>query len=247
MKSLIKVLIPLLIISAPRAFADDDFTPRLVTAPVERIFVPLGFDNNDNVEIILHGHYPSACYKLGPALYEIDEATRQVKIEALAYQYNGDCAEISIPFMQTISVGIVKEGDYTVSVKDRPYVAEKSLFVTEATTSLPDDYLYAPVSTVEVVNLPTLKKAIRLTGEFPRLGRGCMVLKEVRVNVTSDNVIIVLPIAEVETAAAVCSSEEYSTKFDVQKVIPGELWPEDYLIHVRVAAGGAINRFFTME
>ena len=42
-----------------RAFADDSAV--LVQAPIDKVFVPLGFDDNDKVELIIHGQFPNTC------------------------------------------------------------------------------------------------------------------------------------------------------------------------------------------
>jgi len=228
------------------AMADDNFVPRLVTAPIERVFVPLGFDSNDNVEVVLHGHFPSTCFKLGPAMYTVDEATKTIEIEALSYQYNGGCAQILVPFIQSVSVGLLKEGNYNIVVKDRPHTRTASLPVTEAVTSQPDDYLYAPVATVAMVNTLGLKKGIRIEGEFPMLFHGCMVLKDVRLNVTADDVIVVLPIAEI-VHGQTCNQSSYTHKFSTVAEIPGQLLEAEYLIHVRVISGESLNKFIMME
>jgi len=227
------------------ASANDDFVPQLVTAPVERVFVPLGFDSNDNVEVVLHGHFPNTCYKLGPALYSVDEATKTVEIEALSYQYAGGCAQLMVPFTQSVSVGLLKEGDYTVTVKQRPDARTSILQVNEATTSQPDDYLYAPVDSASMVSLLGDTKAVKLEGEFPLMFDGCMVMKEVKVNVTQGDVIVVQPIAEIVRGEP-CTSDQHSYKFSVTAEIPGVLLEDEYLIHVRVTSGESLNKYVAL-
>jgi hypothetical protein len=228
------------------AKADDVFVPRLVTAPIDRVFVPLGFDSNDNVEVVLHGHFPNTCYKLGPALYTVDEATKTIEIDASSYQYNGGCAQMLVPFIQSVSVGLLNQGSYTITVKNRPDARTATLPVTEAVTSQPDDYLYAPVATVGLVSTLGIKKGIRVEGEFPMLFDGCMVLKEVKLSVTPDDVIIVLPIAEI-VYGQVCNQASYTRKFSAVTELPGELLVTEYLIHVRVISGEALNKFVVVE
>ncbi len=36
--------------------------PKLVVAPVDNVFVPAGFDDNDNVEVVLQGYFANSCY-----------------------------------------------------------------------------------------------------------------------------------------------------------------------------------------
>jgi len=36
--------------------------PVIISAPVEHLYVPTGFDSNDSVEVIVTGNFPNACY-----------------------------------------------------------------------------------------------------------------------------------------------------------------------------------------
>ena len=62
--------------------ANDGQEPALVGAPVEKVFVPLGFDDNDNVEVVVHGHFQSTCFKVGPSTATVDAAAKTVTINA---------------------------------------------------------------------------------------------------------------------------------------------------------------------
>lgn len=232
--------------TATLAQADDQFIPRLVTAPVERVFVPVGFDNNDNTEIILHGKFPNTCYKMGPSTFTIDNTTHTIEINAQAYKYDGGCAQIMVPFTQAVPVGILKEGLYDVVIKNRPDARTSRLDVAEATTSNPDDYLYASVDNVSITDMLNRKKGVNIMGNFPHMLVGCMIMKEVRTIVTAGDVIVVLPIAELVDDQR-CQEDRYSYKFSVTAEISGDLLESEYLVHVRVTAGGSLNKYYINE
>src|SRR5690606_17044612 len=104
-------------LASPAAAAGDAPQPALVPAPVEAFFVPLGYDDNDNVEVVVHGRFPNTCYKVGPANATVDVAARTVEVEATAFHYQAaGCALVLVPFTQTVALGLLPEGTYTVSI-----------------------------------------------------------------------------------------------------------------------------------
>jgi hypothetical protein len=221
--------------------------PRVITSPVERVFVPLGFDDNDAVEVVLHGHFPSSCYKTGDVSATVDEATRTVTIEATSYLYDGArCASMMVPFTQTAQLGLVKVGTYTVVVDDQPLATAPSLVVAAATTDAPDDYLYAPVSEVGLASGPAGVRTLRLAGEYPLMLVGCMSLSAVRTWLSPGGTLVALPIAELLDDAA-CAAGGVGRSFDVTTEIPDALPDGEYLIHVRSLSGSSLNRVVDLE
>jgi hypothetical protein len=229
---------------ATSAFANDPFLPKLVTSPVDRAFVPTGFDTNDNTEVILQGYFPNTCYKVGPTTFVVDEVNKTIEIEASSYKYTGGCALVMVPFIQTVSVGMLKSGTYIISVKDRPATVTAPLGVTDATTSNPDDFLYAPVATVSIENVDESRFVV-VEGEWPHMLIGCMVMKEVKQNIIN-GVIIVQPIAEIIDDQR-CDDEQYQWNFKVQSEITDPMTESDYLLHVRVASGSSLNRYYVVQ
>ena len=131
-----KVLVPFSIFStqvaSQAAFADALGLPSLVASPIDAIFVPLGFDDNDNVEVVLHGHFTSNCSKVGPLSATVDEATKTILVSAKAWSYTSDrCLdqEMYTSFVQIVSVGVVEKGDYTVKLVELNSVAAKPAII----------------------------------------------------------------------------------------------------------------------
>ena len=235
----------LLMLSLPvtAGFAMAAEGPRLVNAPVERVFVPFGFDDNDNVEVVLHGHFANTCYKIGPATAKVDEAAKTVTIEAQSYLYPGTCTQALINFSQSIKLGVVKQGDYKIVVKDTPQAKSALLKVAAATTGDADEVYYAPIDTIA---LNSQHSAVRVEGEWPYTFVGCMVMKEVRTELTTGNVLVVRPIAEFADGPE-CDSQRLSHKFSIETPLTGPLATGDYLIHARVLNGNSLNRFTLVE
>jgi hypothetical protein len=228
------------------AAADDLPAPSLVTSPVNKVYVPLGFDDNDVSEVILRGHFPDTCYKVGPASAVVNEATKIIEITASAYHYAGGCAQVLVPFIQTVKVGVVKSGSYTIKVIDRPDATTTDLNVVEANTSSPDDFLYAPVENVAVT--PRLQGGwdLAIDGHYPFMFIGCMVIRDVRVTRTPGNVLVVLPIAELSEDDVDCAPQADSKAFAIKKELTG-VEEGEFLAHVRVLAGSSVNRIVMLE
>ena len=86
--------------------------PKEIFAPVERAFVPFGFDDNDNVEILLQGNFTDTCFRVGPTGYTVDKDKRHIMVWAKAYDYSQQeetyCLDVLTPFLLKIGVGILQ-------------------------------------------------------------------------------------------------------------------------------------------
>jgi len=150
---------------------------------------------------------------------------------------------VMVPFTQTIKLGFLSIGNYSVDVVTSPDVRTEPLVIVESRTAGPDDYLYAPVSYVNVERRGAGTEVF-IGGEFPLMLVGCMVMKDVEVHPSPGGVVVVQPIAEIVDGAA-CHPGVYSYKFGVRKTLPTALEGE-VLAHVRVMNGESVNRFFNL-
>jgi hypothetical protein len=219
--------------------------PVLVPSPVEKVFVALGFDDNDDVELVLHGHFPNTCYKVGPISAAFDAATGLVEISAQSYRYPGGCAQVIVNFTQTVKVGLLPRGTYDLKVNGEPGLATAPLVITQALTNGPDDFLYAPVREASLDQQSDGTYAVTIKGEYPYMFVGCMILTEVRTYMSPGNTLVVLPIAELIEDER-CEAQQFTHSFAATRSI-GALTPGEYLVHVRVVEGVSLNRFFEIQ
>jgi hypothetical protein len=226
------------------AMADS---PVLVTAPVQKVFVPSGFDDNDKVEVIVHGHFNSSCYKMGPVSASVDEVNKKVNIKAEAFYYSGAvCVQMITPFIKSVELDRhLAYGSYTITVTDRPGVEATLLRVAKATHPEADDYLYAAVNSVSVETSAEGARELVLKGQHPYLLDGCVKFDDVKTALGADNTVVVQPTTKIvygeECRGAVNNRFEYRTKFG------GELSEGEYLLHVRVLDGNSLNQFLKFE
>lgn len=221
--------------------------PKEIDSPIEKVFVPDGFDNNDNVEVVLYGHFPTSCYKVGNTTARVEGKT--IFIHSTSYEYQRDpssplaCADIVVPFKQVVKLGVVPTGTFTVKTERMDGREGKSanLKVKEAKVTSPDDFLYAPVSSV------TFQKnggegTVELKGTFPMMFTGCMKMDKVQYSFTDGPVLVVQPIAKIAKTGE-CTHEDMELDFTYNFTVDGALpVGSDMLLHVRALDGNSVNK-----
>jgi hypothetical protein len=213
--------------------SDGGDAPRVieVSAPVKAVFIPKGFDSNDDAQVIVAGAYPNSCYKVGPTTVSVDKETQTVNVAVNAY-YTADsyCLMLYIPFTQAINVGVLPAGKYQVVVNKTP---RELMPVSLATRDQLDDYLYATVSALSRVS----RETFQLQGYLPN---SCAAISEIRVIEEPGNVLTVLPIVKFAEGCSPSDSTSdlaFSESFEVPAGLKGQK-----LIHVRSLNGSSINQ-----
>lgn len=215
-------------------------------APVEKVFVPQGFDDNDNAEVIVQGRFPNACMKTGPVGRKIDLDTKTITLTPEVYVYRGEpCAQVIVPFTQRVTFGTLSAGTWKIVVEGMPSLNALPLVVERARSAAPDDFLYAPVE--EVVLLPGTmgsRQKLVISGNWPHLqGDGCFSLKEIRTHLGPDNTLVVRPISEILPASRCTRTTGRKRVFQGSVTLDKPL-TADSLIHVRTLNGESLNKFF---
>jgi hypothetical protein len=225
--------------------------PVIRNAPVDHIFIPDGFDDNDSVEVILHGHFDDSCQKVGPALGSVNEDTMSIVVAARALSYQGnECIPMRIPFVQSVKLGQLKAGIYNVSLRGTESGESKKLTVSPAQVTSADDYLYAPVDSVDLVSSGVDGKyKLTVKGSFPKVTDGCMVLDKVNAFMApKPDVLVALPIARIEKDLSKCPTipgaegRVFETSQELELPIAS-----DILIHVRVLNGQSLNKVYEID
>jgi hypothetical protein len=230
------------------AQSDSNAAPTVVLepAPVERVFVPQGFDDNDNAEVISQGRFSNACMKTGMVEKTVDPIRRIIRLRPLAYVYKGEpCAQVIVPFIQRVTFGTLHEGTWKIEVEGMPALAPLPLVVKRSVSAAPDEFLYAPVE--EVVLLPGtlgIRQKLVVSGNWPVIpARGCFVMKQIRTHLGSDNTLVVQPIAELLPPEQ-CSPTSLRKRAFQASVYLEKSLQLDSLIHVRVLNGESLNKFY---
>jgi hypothetical protein len=222
----------------PNGLLDDSNGSLKMAVPLTNIFMPLGFDQNDNAEVVVSGHLPNLCFQNLSSRAKVNTETREITIDVVAeYKVptHGVCLDINIPFLETVQLGELPAGDYKLVANkgDRGGVEGKNhLSISQSHSTSIDDFLYAKVTNVTPLSLNPFK--IKLEGIHYS---SCQRLKEVRFFSNHVDTYAVLPIMEKFSDDCRAIHEPFSQEIDV----PNELGQEGVLLHVRTLGGKAVN------
>lgn len=216
--------------------------PQQIFLPVDKIYtIERGFDTNDSVEVAVSGYLPNTCYKLGKGTAQVDQLNKEIVVNVTGFFREGICLEVMTPFLEVVQLNPLSKGEYKVRSLIDPRMVG-NLDISEATAPTQDDFIYAPVDTVEVVEADDHQRRLVLKGTYPLLIRGCMRVTEVRTSVGSNGVLIVQPIASIlEDHQCVEQPTDQWNRFEVSELV--EVPPVDNgLVHVRTLNGRSLNK-----
>ena len=210
-----------------------------------------GFDNNDNVQVVVKGNLPNACYELAEATFERNDAGRVITIHQFAnHKVDGICAnsenlpaylQMVIPFTNEVSVGVLNAGDYKFEFKK--YTNEnvfRPFFVSVASSPSIDSLPYAATTSAIIKDVVTTQEnvMVRLSGV---LNSSCTELDDVVRVEKLDDVFVILPTIKVDSSVMCLQMLR-----PFEKIISlGKISKEgQYLMHIRTMRGGAVNHIF---
>lgn len=221
------------------AYQSSEGVPTEVAARF--LFVPGGFDSNDQVQVTLDGYLPNSCYKIADPRIEYDDSSKTFTVTAIANNFESDtvvCGTYEVPYTVTANLGQVKEGQYQIVTKGG---ASRTLNVKRSSGIGPDDFLYAPVDHVHIdVSLTRKEITASLEGRFTN---SCMRWQDIKAIDEGESVVL-LPVISVEDRGD-CRDREMQYKAMTVK-LPWRQ-PGRYLLHVRGLSGVAINSVFTVD
>lgn len=231
-------LLALTMSTVARGQSDDPVPNPPVPVAVRDVFVPVGFDSNDEVEVVLDGYLPDTCYKLAFSRVELDDATKTFVVRQYARKVLGVCFETPVPFTTEVALGQVKIGEYTVASRGGE---AQPLEVNAAIHDGPDDFMYAPIDAVRVEKAPDGKRLQAvIEGRFTS---SCMQFAELRL-IDSGRTLQLLPII-VLLQQDDCRIVERPFREIV--ALPRGMTSGRHLLHVRSLNGKAQNTVFTVD
>lgn len=127
-------------------------SPLVVDAPVDQLFIPEGFDNNDNVEIVVTGKFPNVCFSRNKVEVDVKGDTIKIDVTSLSKETNfRKCDEIKVPFHENITIGSLQAGEYKIVVNQgSEYELKGKINVALSSSNSVDDHLYAQVDYVDL-------------------------------------------------------------------------------------------------
>lgn len=126
MKKALLSLIPFFVLLAMVPQLRADFEPdsrRVVEVPLLKAYIPeYGFDDNDNVQVVIEGYLPNSCYTLAQSETDLSGSELKVTQKAIRNE-SGICSEeADLPpdlaaqryFWKVLDVGLMDEGSYSL-------------------------------------------------------------------------------------------------------------------------------------
>ncbi|HXW52719.1 MAG TPA: hypothetical protein VEL47_01310, partial [Myxococcota bacterium] len=192
-----------------------------------------GFDANDDVEVIVTGDVPDSCHKRPMGQAKILDG--KIVIDMTATKITGAdvvCIKARIPYVVSVSLGQLGQGDYTVAINAGQKSEKTSmLFVDAAGSDSIDNFTYANVTNITKSSDNT---KLFLEGAHPS---SCMEIEEIQLipNDTGDT-IAVLPIVKQVTS----SCDRMTKPFKIEIIVPNPQ-KQGVIYHVRRIDGRAVN------
>jgi hypothetical protein len=230
---------------APRAQAADGLSSSRsqVEVPVRRVFFPSrGYDDNDNVQVVIEGELPDPCYVLGEQTVTRDPSGA-ITVHQFAWRRQGGACDTGdllgeTPFSEEVAIGRLKAGDYPVMYSPASgAAASRVLHIEKAAITTADNFNYARVNNLKTpdVVIEGQNAAITVTGPF---GDSCNKLKDpVQVERVGD-AFVIRPI-ELELGNCGFILRTYKKTINLGVLPAGE-----YLVHIRSRGGRAVEKTF---
>jgi hypothetical protein len=210
---------------------------QLVPVSVHDLFVPSGFDDNDETLAVLDGYLPNSCYRLAHSQASFDAATRAYRVTQFAWLHPSTfCLQIVTPFTTEVRLGVVPAGSYQVLAEGS---VARPLAVKNAMRPGPDEYPYAPVEEARVDYDASRDRYVAILRG--RMMSSCMNLSDPLV-INSGRTLEVLPIVALASGN---DCKATNRPFEHALDLPAGLANGRYLLHVRSLSGKSINVVFT--
>lgn len=226
------LLASLLLLASLPSFALNTSKVFQATVPADHTYVPKGFDSNDNTDVIVEGWLPNLCYKAPHAKVRMEGNT--IHIDMVAFSMDDGtqmCAEMIVPFIHTVSLGVLDKGQYNVVVNND---LRSQLFVDESTSDGVDDYVYANVEVIEQVRNTN---RVLLKGQNPS---PCFVFEKFEILHNDQDVLAIMPIMKQIQQNCPMVMVPFSYEYEVPEVLERK----KILLHVRSMNGKSVNALF---
>lgn len=211
--------------------------PIVVNAPIDHVFIPAGFDNNDNVEVVVTGHFPNACYARNKVEVKVEEEVIDIRITALSLVHPLEtCSQIIVPFKEVITIGNLQAGKYKLVInKNTPWEIKDQMDISIAPTNSVDDHIYAMVDYIEHGFTGGMDGSVKLIGWKIS---DCLEFDHVEYLSNKKDVLSILPI--MKKVSDFCPLKMTPLEIDV-KFDPASFSENKILLFSRTSDGKSVN------
>lgn len=203
-------------------------------APVKHLYIPTGFDNNDSVEVVVSGTFPTPCYSRNTVAVDVVGDTISIEISAIQRDTKALCPAMLVPYKEVVALGNLQGGSYEVVVNNK---LKETLLINESSSNAIDDHLYAAIDQLEKVSD---KEYILHGWRYSN----CVQLDKVEVMTNDKDTLSVLPV--MKQLSRHCPMKgtpvSYPVSLDFSK-----LKTKEPLVHVRTMDGKSFNTILHLE
>jgi hypothetical protein len=212
--------------------------PKVIISPVEHLFVPKGFDNNDNIEVVVTGKFPNPCYIRNKVEVEVMGEKVFIRVTALKKDDGKAelCEKMSVPFKEAVTLGNFQGGNYEVIVNENTRFEQKdNLEVAVSTSRSVDEHLYPIVDYIDLGFTGGMSGSVMLVARTPS---DCVAFDKVEIISNGKDSLSILPI--MKKVSSQCNENKRQitipVKFDASKIRN-----KDILLFVRSIEGKSVN------
>lgn len=199
---------------------------------LESLYVPSGYDDNDNIQIVGEGLFLDECHRYRDTFVDIDVDRGLILLRPQAEVRDGNCLQVVKPYEAVVTLGRIPAGDYKILQGDR-HDSIGHLRVDKAQSEGIDDHAYAPVGKVEFKSHMS-SSGVRISGMF---NSSCQELVDMPITI-QDNVIVIMPIVD-RNRSVDCVKGNYPFEGVTYLDFMGA---GKYLLHIRSMNGQSYNK-----
>lgn len=218
----------------------------LEEVPIAGAYLPAhGFDDNDNVEVMLDIILPDPCYTLSAPDFKKTLSGNKIELKAYAWRrHDGACNTSNLLEPSNVSVvqnlGRLTNGNYSIATRDENGVESRKIFeVALAKTTTIDDLSYAQVTNIIVREFFAASEKISAT-VTGRYNPSCETVDKKIVFRVDGDTIIAMP-TTTKIPGTKCGAR--LAQFD-RTIAVGKLKPGAYLFHARSKNGTSVSHLF---
>jgi hypothetical protein len=232
--SLMIVVICFSFFSINKTYSKKRIRKSIVFASVNKVFIPKGYDSNDNIEVVISGYFNSLCYKFNKIKTKIDTRRKIIKVGVTAIKtHKKNCLKVLVPFKEIVSLGILPHGKWKIYVnKNSLYHVESNFSVSLSDSELIDNHVYSSVDYVQYIGGNRFEL-------FAFIPSSCFSFEKIEVYFNGKDTFSILPILRQDIDFCPYKMIHMSVPFEVDL---SRVSGKSFLIHVRSLEGKSFNK-----
>jgi hypothetical protein len=224
--------------------------------PINALYIPhTGFDDNDNIEFLIEGLLPNACYGISEKP-RLEVSFGNFHVRQIAYRKTeGPCSAPDtalkgilanpVPFDDVVKLGQLQKGDYKIFFQTTEAFRSRVFTVKAAPTDNIDSLNYARVENAYVPTRSYAGSTVRIVVQAAIISNCMKPSKEFRIapdDNPADDILVILPEVEVsKDELCLPTYEPFEQVVSINGLRAGR-----YQLHVRSFNGASINRIFNV-